>query len=120
MSILQNSSPCHEQEIVKRNEKRIEMNDPIAMKGIGCMYRDGDCGLPQDYAKALEFWHRAGELGCAEAYSCMGYAYSNGRGVDVDMKKATYYFELAAMRGNAEARHNLGVMEIQQTITIEH
>ena len=29
----------------------------------------------------------------------------------MDMKKATHYYELAAMRGHVKARHNLGIVE---------
>ena len=104
-------APATNEEIVKRNEKRIDMNDSVGMLSIGCMYRDGDCGLPQDHAKALEFWHRAGELGCAEAHYSIGIAYYIGRGVERDKKRAVHYFELAAMEGDVEARHNLGIEE---------
>ena len=61
--------------------------------------------------KALELWHRAGELGSARSYFNIGIAYDNGRGVEVDKKKARHYFELAAMQGHVHARHNLGFME---------
>ena len=30
----------------------------------------------------------------------------------MDKKKAKHYYELAAMNGNVEARHNLGCMEV--------
>ena len=59
----------------------------------------------------LELWHRAGDLGHVEAYTNIGYAYSNGEGVEVDAEKATHYYELAAMGGNAQARYNLGIDE---------
>ena len=100
-----------EKEIVIRVEKRIEANDPIAISNRGCEYRDGEFGFQQDHGKALELWHRAAELGYAAAYSAIGYAYDNGEGVEVDKKKATHYFELAAMGGDATARYNLGVFE---------
>lgn len=45
----------------------------------------------QNIAKALEFWHRAAELGSAEAYFCLGIAYDDGDGVERDMKKARHY-----------------------------
>ena len=38
----------------------------------------------------------------------------NGRGADVDKKRATHYYELAAMRGNSMARHNLGSAEAHE------
>jgi TPR repeat protein len=68
-------------------------------------------GFPQDYAKALEHWHRAGELGHAASYHNIGYAYLYGRGVERNEKKAKHYWELAAMGGDETARHNLGILE---------
>ena len=89
----------------------MEANDPIAICDIGGYYRDGLNGYPQDHTKALELWHRAGELGHTGAYCSIGYAYKFGRGVEVDKEKAKYCWELAAMGGDTTARHNLGVDE---------
>ena len=96
------------EEIVTRDEKRMEANDAEAIFNIGCDYRDGTCGYPQDYAKALELYHRAAELGHAGAYYSIGYAHDNGRGVEIDKKKTTYFYELAAIKGDVWARYNLG------------
>ena len=71
--------PDTEKEINERQMKRAEMNDPIAICNTGCDYRDGTCGYPQDDTKALELWHRAAELGCAGAYTAIGYAYQWGK-----------------------------------------
>ena len=101
------------EESLKRLEKRMELNDAIATFNLGSMYRDGDYGLPRDQAKALELWHRAGELEHATAYNNIGNAYDNGTGVERDKTKATYYYELAAMNGSVYARHNLGCNEWQ-------
>jgi len=89
----------------------VEVEDPLAIHRLGRFYADGLYGYPQDYAKALKLWHRAGELGCSKAYNSIGFAYNDGEGVEVDKKKAVYYYELAAIKGNASARHNLGVEE---------
>jgi len=106
------SSPPHsEEEMIKRYEERVEMNDSIAIYNHGCNYAEGRYGLPQNIAKALELWHQAAELGRADAYHSIASAYCNGRGVGVDMEKATHYWELAAMGGHVYARHNLGLME---------
>lgn len=83
----------------------------IAIHNLGCHYRDGEYGFAQNYTKASELFLRAGELGHSEAYVCIGYAYDIGRGVDVDKKKSVYYYELAAMGGNATARYGLGLIE---------
>ena len=53
--------------------------------------------MSQDHQKANELWLKAGELGCAEGYYNLGVYYRDGNGVEVDLKKAKYYFELAAM-----------------------
>ena len=95
----------------KRIRKRVEMKDPRAIYSLGCYYSKGDLGLQQNYEKALELWHRAGELGCPNAYHNIGTHYDQGRGVGVDNKKAKHYYELAAMLGHVGSRYNLGLGE---------
>ena len=90
----------------------MEMDDAEAIYNLGCCYNDGEYGMPQDRAKALELFHRAGELGNATAYYNIGCAYYHGRGVERDMKKAKHYWELAAIGGYVSARYNLGVVEM--------
>ena len=99
------------EEIMKRIKKRVKLNDPIAINNLGNYYRDGRNGHRQDHKKAFELYHRAGELGHATAYCSIGYAYQHGEGVEVDKKKAVYYYELAAMGEDAIARYNLGLIE---------
>ena len=99
------------EETVKMIMKRVEANDPIAIFNLGFYYRNGTYGFPQDYEKALEHWHRAAELGSAEAYTNIGYAFIHGEGVEVDKKKAVHYWELAAIGGVVTARFNLGAHE---------
>jgi len=96
----------------ERNKKRIERNknDANAIFSLACDYDEG-LFIPQNQAKALELWHRAGELGSSNSYYNIGYAYQNADGVGRDQKKARYYWELAAMLGHAEARYNLGALE---------
>ena len=95
-------TPPHasDEEVIERRTKLIEKDNVIAIYNQGNHYRGGTCGYPQDYTKALELWHRAAaELGHVMAYSNIGYAYYNGEGVEVDEKKASRYYELAAMLG---------------------
>ena len=99
------------EEMIEWLLKRMEVNDADAINTTGCNYRDGRYGITQDYDKALELFHRAADLGYAEAYLNIGYAYINGDGVEVDEKKAIHYFELGAMGGDATARSNLGYNE---------
>ena len=98
---------------IEQYNKRGEMKDAKAMYGLGCWYAHGSRGLPQDYNKALELWHQAAKLRNATAYYGIGFAYNNGDGVERDEKKAVHYWELAAMGGDAMARHNLGCFDWQ-------
>ena len=60
-------------EVIEREKKRLEADDPIAIHNVGMYYRDGANGYPQNHLKALELWHRAAELGHALAYASIGY-----------------------------------------------
>jgi len=106
--------PYSDGEMIKRYEKRVEMNDPIAIRNLGHYYNDGLYGFQINHTKALELWHRAGKLGSAGAYYNIGIAYEMGMGVVADKGKAKHYWELAGMGGNVHARHNLGVGEMQK------
>jgi len=101
------------EENIKRLEKRMDLNDAIAIYNLGSYYAEGLNGLPQNIAKAFELFHRAGELGFADAYYSIGATYLRGNGVERDTKKANHYWELAAMGGDAEARYNLGLFEVE-------
>jgi len=102
------------EETVERLKKRVEVGDANAINSIGSYYDVGSHGLPLDHTKALEFYHRAGELGNAVSYYNIGRAYGTGDGVKMDTKKATHYYELAAMGGCAHARYNLGCDEANE------
>jgi len=95
-------------EAVTRLQKRVDAGDAQAINNLGIHYALGSHGFPQDYAKALKLWKRSAELGYAYAYQNIGTTYGNGNGVGRDMKKAEHYYELGAMRGDAQARHMLG------------
>ena len=96
------------EEEVTRVMKLTEKGNLSAYNTLAGDYTQGILGLPQDRAKANELWLKAGELGCADAYHNLGNSYYAGRGVEVDMKKAKHYYELAAMNGDVIARHSLG------------
>ena len=98
-------------ELRNRLQNRVKMNDEKAMFNLGCGYDRGTYGCPRNYDKALEFWHRAGDLGYKKAYNNIGNSYYNGRRVNRDEKKAIHYWGLAAMGGDTKARYCLAFME---------
>ena len=101
--------PTSEEEGIERVKKRMEIGDPYAFALMGSFHGSGQYGLPQNSAKAMEFWRKSGKDG----YANIGFAYHIGevRGVERDEKMAKHYSELAAMAGNVSARHNLGADE---------
>jgi len=107
-------APATDEEVVKEYNKRMELNDAEAIRGLGGMYAERQYGLPQNlYAKALELYHQAAELGNAGAYYNIGNSYNHGDGIGVDKKKAIHYWELAAILGNVMARNNVGAFEMR-------
>ena len=100
-----------EEKDIKRIINLMDNSNAAAFYQLACYYAEGAYGLQQDMVKANELWLKAGEHGCAEAYNRLGHSFSNEMGVETDKKKAKHYYELGAMKGNVEARHNLGVLE---------
>jgi len=106
-----NPPPPTSQDMIKMYNKRVELNDANAIYSVGIFYELGSYGLPQSHTKALKLYLRAAELGNSTAYYMIGLAYEYGKGVEVDMKQAKRYYELAAKEGHVNARHDLGVFE---------
>ncbi|KAL7527504.1 hypothetical protein ACHAXR_001988 [Thalassiosira sp. AJA248-18] len=97
---------------VKAMMKRVGANDPNALNNFGGWYLYGKFGMPQDYKMAESLWLRGGELGCGGAYINIGNIYRKGQGTTIDMQKAKYYYQLAAILGDVLARHRLGLIEM--------
>ena len=104
-------APATDELVVKEYKRRMELNDATAIYNLGTFYNEGRFGLPHNYAKALELYHQAAELGHYGAYYNIGYLYAEGLGVERNEEKAMHYWELAAMGGIIEARYSLGVWE---------
>ena len=104
-------TPYTNEEAIERLKKKIKAGDARAFYILGCFYSDELLGFPKDHTKALKLFLRAGELGFANAHYHIGDAYMIGKGVENDKKKATYYYELGALRGCQLSRFNLGINE---------
>ena len=99
------------EECVEQMKQLMESGNAVALWRLAGLYKTGEMGVQQDLTKANELFLRAGELGYSKAYFNLGNSYDYGRGVDVDSKKAKYYYELAAMSGDIGARLSLGFEE---------
>jgi len=107
------SKPVSSAESIDRIKNLMNSGNAYAFNMLAKYYEDGDCvNIPRNFAKANELYIKAGELGCAEAYFNLGNSYKDGNdGVDIGMKKAKHYWELAAKNGDVDARYNLGFVE---------
>ena len=63
------------------------------------MYHKGE-GVPQDYAKSVEWYRKAGQRGQAFSQLQVGIAYEKGQGVPQDYAQAHMWFNLAAANGD--------------------
>ena len=110
---LQHTCPfCREaaniiaEEADKMRLKRIEANDPVAMRHEG-----GEQYNRGEYRSAFEYLTKAAELGDAEAHYMLSIVYSDGLGVEKDEGKETHHLEEAAIGGHPYARYKLGAYE---------
>ena len=98
--------PVDDDEFDNMMIKRVKANDPAASCFMGI-----DCCDEGDYDGAFEYLTKAAELGNIDAHCKIAEMYEYGEGVEKDMEKAVYYYEMAAIGGHPFARHNLACYE---------
>jgi hypothetical protein len=98
--------PRNKEEISRNEMKRVEANDPVAIRQMGAT-----CYHIGDFGGAFEYYTRAARLGNVEAHWNLSNLYEDGEGVEKDKKKELYHMEEAAIGGHSGARFSLGVKE---------
>lgn len=98
--------PTSQEEADRNRMKRIEVNDPVAIRQMGARY----CS-EGDYKSAFQYYTKAAELGDVGAHYELSLMYRDGKVVEKDKEKELYLLEQAAIRGHPFARHNLGCAE---------
>jgi TPR repeat protein/energy-coupling factor transporter ATP-binding protein EcfA2 len=93
--------------LLEANSTGAQNGDASAMNNLGYHYQQG-LGVPQDYAKAREWYEKAADKGHVIALNNLGWLYQNGWGVPQDYGKARGWYEKAANNGNPVAMSNLG------------
>lgn len=82
-------------------------NDEARTLGLANRYYNGD-GLPQDYAKAVEWYSAAASSGNPDAQQKLGLCFYLGRGIGKNLPAAARLFLEAAEKGNVQAMHDIG------------
>ena len=102
-----------EEERDQRLMKRIEANDPVAMRFVGGEQYKGD------YQSAINYYSKAADLGDAEAHYNLALMYQEGKGVEKDEAKYIRHMEEAAIGGHPYARYSLGAYELKNNNNAE-
>ena len=106
--------PKTHEESFKQNMKRMEANDPFALRSYGAAkYTEGKYGF------AFEYFTKAAELGDFEAHYHLALLYQKGKGVEKDIVKEVYHLEKAAIGGHPHARYLLGRHEYNNNNNFE-
>jgi hypothetical protein len=87
-----------------------ERGDAGSQFNLGNKYLNGQ-GVPQDYAKAAEWFKKAAEQGNAEAQYLLGCMYNKGHGVPQNEAEAVQWVKKAAAQGHPKARETLRELE---------
>lgn len=82
-----------------------EAGDVTAQFILEVMYGNGHC-VPQNYAEAAKWFHRAFEAGDAAAQNNLGFMYSEGQSVPQDYVTAHMWANLVASNGHHLAAKN--------------
>jgi TPR repeat protein len=94
------------EENIKRVLKRVEVNDPNALRQMGAIREEEG-----DYDSAFDYFAKASEFGNVEAHYHLGCMYYEGEGIEKDEEKGISHYEKAAIGGHTTARHNLAYHE---------
>ena len=86
--------------------KRLEANNPVAVCEMGLIRANEG-----DYKSAVDYWTKAAALGDIRAHYNLSQMYNRGVGVEKNERKELHHLEEAAIGGNPEARHDLGIFE---------
>ncbi len=110
-------SPSSKQEDMPYAEKtwvqvqaKADSGSAKAQAILGWMYFAGIDGLPEDAAKAAEWFQKAAAQGNTFAQNMLGRMYYRGEGVSKNIAKAVDWYQKAAAQGDANAQSNLGAM----------
>ena len=79
-------------------KQEAESGDAKSQLGLARKYYNGD-DMPQDYAKAAEWYEKAAKQGIAMAQYNLGMMYQKGEGVTKDEAKADEWLKKAAAQG---------------------
>ncbi|QCE34636.1 sel1 repeat family protein [Acetobacteraceae bacterium] len=103
--IIAQASPTENAKIAVL-EKEAASGDVKAQFNLGRLYDEGDT-IPQDYAKAAQYYQKAADKGLIQAQFNLGNLYDKGQGVPQNYSKAITYYQKSLDQGYEPARDAL-------------
>jgi TPR repeat protein len=89
---------------------KAEAGDAASQNLLGVAYCKHGKDVPQDYAKAAEWFRKAADQGLDKAQRNLAVCYENGQGVRQDYARAAMWYRKAAEQGDVQAQYKVGVM----------
>ena len=89
--------------------------DAAAQNNVAWCYESGD-GTEQNWSKALEWYTKSAENGCAIAQYSLAWMYDNGIEVKKNISKAIVWHIRAAENGYAMSQYKLGLAYLEGTV----
>lgn len=89
-----------------------EKGDASSQYNLGVLYYSGN-GVPQDYAKAAQYFRKSAQQGNPHSAYSLGNLYINGQGVPQDYATAIYWYRQGAERGDSDSQLALGLNYIE-------
>lgn len=96
-------------EAVALLEEAAEKRHPDALTLLADMHLQGTCVVNKDFARAMELYKLAAELGDAQAHRQLGLIYNSDVFMPADYKLSHEHFEKAAEQGDPVAHYHLGL-----------
>ncbi|KAJ3263414.1 hypothetical protein HDU77_010708 [Chytriomyces hyalinus] len=89
-------------------EKAVGLGDLLGCYYLGCLYIDGDDGIPPDLSKGIKNYERAAQGDIVAAIRNLGNCYERGNGVPQNYETALQFFMRAANSEDSWALYYLG------------
>jgi TPR repeat protein len=86
-----------------------EAGDSAAQYSLGKLFEHGEGPVPQDLAKAVQWYRTAAAQGLPAAQNNLGLMYAQGRGVPTDLTRAIEIWRAAAEQNYPWSQYNLGL-----------
>lgn len=92
-------------------EKSATQNNSFGQNVLGFLYEHPPKGEKENMKEAIRWYQKASQQGVYSSTFMLAKIYEEGKGVDKDINKASYFYRLAVKQGSKEAGEKLKELE---------